>query len=72
MTLSERTRFTLFQRKEVIKNKVVINISDDEVMNDTEIIREGNETSTQNLSTIIVKTVARRSLKEGNGATFAS
>ena len=50
MTPSKRTRFALLKRKEDTKNKVVIDISDDEVITGSEISRKGNENSTQTLS----------------------
>ena len=55
MVPSQRTRFSLFKRKEATKNKVVIDVSDDEVIEVSEIFGGWNvdfsyQGPTQNLS----------------------
>ena len=62
MTPSKRTRFSLFKRKDATKNKVVINVSDDEVIkdSDSEVSKGWNVEPTQNRQNFIVITVAKR------------
>ena len=70
MTPSKHTRFALFQRKEATKNKVVIDISDDEVITDSEISREGNETPTQNLSNNYCENCGKKIAEGGKLSDF--